>query len=91
LARTSASADSITAFPVVWPVISSALMMSTPEPTSVASVRANRAIVTLRTVSPILIGTRSLNRSQAGRPASLFFQRKNPQIEDPTSGKMMNQ
>ena len=38
-------------------------MMSTPAPTSVASVREKRAIATFRTVSPILNGTRSLNLS----------------------------
>ena len=54
----------MTQLPAVWPVISSALMMSTPAATSVASVREKRAIVTLRTVSPIFIGMWSLKRSQ---------------------------
>jgi hypothetical protein len=72
-------------------VISSDLTMSTPEPISVASVREKRAIVTLRTTSPIFIGMRSFSRSQTWRPRSVFFARRTPQIEKPTTGKMMNQ
>ena len=57
-ARTSASALSTLQLPEVWPVISSAWMMSTPAATSVESVREKRAIVTLRTTGPIF-GTRA--------------------------------
>ena len=69
--RTSRRASSITQLPEVVPVISSALTMSTPAPTSVARVREKRAMLTLRTVSPIFIGTRSLKRSQTRRPGSV--------------------
>ena len=48
-------------------------MMSTPAATSVDSVREKRAIVTFSTVSPIFIGTFSLNRSQILRPLSVDF------------------
>ncbi len=50
-------------------MISSALMMSTPEETSVASVREKRASAILCTTSPMRIGILSLKRSQTFRPA----------------------
>ena len=40
-------------------------------------VRDQRASATFWTTSPIFIGIRSLNRSQATRPFSVFFQRTN--------------
>ena len=83
--------SSTTQLPAVCAVISSARMMSTPEAISVESVREKRAIATLRTTSPIFIGIRSLKRSQAWRPGSVFFHLKKPKIEPPQTGKMMNQ
>ena len=68
-------------------VISSALRMSTPAATSVESVRANRAIATLSTMSPIFIGTRSLKASHTLRPPSLRFQRRKQKIVIPIAGK----
>ena len=64
-------------------------MMSTPDATSVDSVREKRAIVTFKTTSPIFIGSASLKRSHFLRPLSDFFQRKKPKIEPMTAGKMM--
>ena len=66
-------------------------MMSTPAATSVASVRENRAIVTLSTTFPMPAGTRNLNRSHTCRPAGVLFQWRKPQIERPIAGKRMNQ
>ena len=73
------------------PVISSALMMSTPEAISVESVRDKRAIVTLRTTSPICIGMRSLNASHFARPVSVFFQRMKHEARRRCGGKTMYQ
>ena len=87
----SRSASSTTQLPEVVPVISSALMMSTPAATSVESVRAKRAIVTLRTTSPIFIGTFSLMRSHCFLPPSLAFQRWNRKMVRAIAGKMMYQ
>ena len=56
-------------------MISSARMMSTPEATSVESVRDKRAMATLRTTEPICIGIRSLKLSHFARPFSVRFQR----------------
>ncbi len=72
-------------------MISSAFMMSTPDAINVESVRDQRAMATLRTTLPIDIGIRNLKRSHAWRPVSVFFHLKNPKIERPISGKMMNQ
>ena len=77
--------------PEVVPVISSARMMSTPEPTSVESVREKRAMPTLRITAPIPTGAFIRKRSQTRRPFSVFFSRRNPKIIAPNAGKMMNQ
>ena len=66
-------------------------MMSTPAATSVESVREKRAIVTLRTTSPIFIGIFSFVRSQSWRPGSVRFARRTPQTDPNIAGKMMNQ
>ena len=55
-------------------------MMSTPAATRVESVREKRAIVTLRTTSPIFIGSFSLIRSQRLRPASVLRNLLMPKI-----------
>ena len=73
LSRTLTSALSTTQFPAACPVISSALMMSTPAATRVARVREKRAIATFRAVSPIFIGMRRRNRSHFFRPESVLF------------------
>ena len=77
----SASDCSTTQLPEVAPVISSALMMSTPAETSVESVRENRASAILCTTSPMRIGILSLKRSQTFRPRSVRFERRKPKIE----------
>src|SRR5258706_2244741 len=46
--------------------------MSTPAATSVENVREKRAIVIFRSISQILIGSRSLKRSQLRRPCSVL-------------------
>ena len=71
-------------------MISSALMMSTPDETSVESVRDKRASAILCTTSPIFIGIRSLKRSQTFRPLSVRFQRRNAKMSPAIAGKMMN-
>ena len=87
----SASACSTTQLPDVAPVISSALMMSTPDETSVASVREKRASAILCTTSPIFIGIFSLKRSQTCRPLLGPLPAAEPEDEPPIAGKMMNQ
>lgn len=72
-------------------MISSDVMMSTPDATSVASVREKRAIVTFLTTSPIFIGARSLMRSHFLRPDSLRFHRRNANTSAKPPGKMMYQ
>src|SRR5579884_905652 len=67
-AITSPIEASTTALPAVLPVMSSACMIGTPAEVSDESVRDHRAIATFCTMSPIFIGTRSLNASQRGRP-----------------------
>ena len=57
-------------------MISSALMMSTPEAMSVESVRENRASAILCTTSPMRIGILSLKRSQSCRPRSVRLKRR---------------
>jgi hypothetical protein len=69
-------ADSRTQLPAVPAAMSSALMMSTPAATSVASVREMRASATFCTTSPIFIGRRSLKRSQAFVPSSDLLSRR---------------
>src|SRR5205085_779836 len=59
---------SITVLPAVLPVISIACMIGTPADTRDENVRAQRAIATFCTTSPICSGIRSLNASQCGRP-----------------------
>ena len=85
-----ASASSTTQLPEVAPVISSALMMSTPEEMSVESVREKRASAILCTTSPMRIGILSLKRSQTCRPRSVRFKRRNAKIIAPIAGKMTN-
>ena len=67
-------------------------MMSTPAATRVESVREKRAIVTLRTTSPIFIGILSLIRSQSWRPASVLLEAADaPDRCRTNAGKMMYQ
>ena len=66
-------------------------MMSTPAATSVDSVREKRAIVTFNTVSPMRIGSFSLNVSHFWRPLSVAFHFLKPQIPAGIDGRMMNQ
>ena len=66
-------------------------MMSTPAATSVESVRAKRAIVIFRVVSPICSGRRSRTRSQTRRPASVRLPRTKPYASSPSRGKITNQ
>ena len=66
-------------------------MMSTPAATRVERVREKRAIVTLRTTSPIFIGIFSLSRSHSCRPRSLLLKRFSPKMVAKTRGKMMYQ
>jgi hypothetical protein len=65
--------------------------MSTPAATSVESVREKRAIVTLRTTSPIFIGSRSFSRSHRRRPASVLRNRLIPKTLAIEPGRRMNQ
>ena len=66
-------------------------MMSTPAATSVESVREKRAIVTLRTTSPIFIGSLSLIRSQRWRPVSRLLVLRIPKMVAIRTGKTMYQ
>ena len=66
-------------------------MMSTPAATRVESVREKRAIVTLRTTSPIFIGSRSFSASQRRRPSSVFRNLLTPKTAAIAPGKRMNQ
>ena len=78
LCWTLTMASSITTLPAAWPVISMACRMGTPEVMSVPSVRAKRAMASLRTISPMPMGTRSLKRSQTWWPRSVRLSRMRP-------------
>ena len=90
-ARTSASADSTTQLPAVVPEISSALTMSTPAATSVASVREKRAIVDLQDDLSDAAGRAQQEAIPHLATRGVFFQRLKPQTERPIAGKRMNQ
>ena len=74
--RTSSIAFSTTLLPDVRPVMSIASSIGTPAEIRPEKVREKRASATFCTMSPILNGTLSLNRSHWTWPRSLFFQRR---------------
>ena len=72
----------MTALPAVWPEIWIACRIGTPEETVPEKVRDQRASATFWTTSPTFAGMRSLKRSQARRPRSVFFQRTKTYASD---------
>src|SRR5947209_9896656 len=81
---TSSIARSITVLPAVLPQMSMACMIGTPAADSEANVLDQRAMATFCTMSPIFIGTRSLNASQCGLPQLDRLKYRNEPIIKPT-------
>ena len=63
--------------------------IGTPEDTSAENDRDQRARAIFWTVSPIFIGTRSLNASHWGLPQSDFFHLTKPNTSAPATMMMM--